>query len=149
MGMKEFGDVVDVICREDGRYEKAAYFFVRQALDFTFKSLTAGSEKKAFQGQQLARHLSGPELLEGIRSYAIEQYGPMSKTLLDQWGIRKCEDFGDIVFNLVDYGVLGKTENDSKADFAGGYNFRTAFVKPFEPAEKPPSRRRSNSAKRI
>lgn len=147
--MKEFGDVIDVICREDGRYDKGAYFFVRQALDFTFKGMSSGGKQKVQQGQGKGRHISGPELLDGIRRFALEQYGPMTKTLFEQWGITKCEDFGDIVFNLVDYEVLGKTESDSKEDFAGGYDFRSAFVKPFEPAEKPPSRRRTKPSKRV
>jgi uncharacterized repeat protein (TIGR04138 family) len=78
--------------------------------------------------------VSGQELLEGIREFALEQYGPMTFALLEGWGLRRCEDFGEIVFHLVDYGVLGKTEQDRREDFAGGYDFREAFLRPFEPA---------------
>ena len=74
-----------------------------------------------------------PELLEGIKEYALDQYGPMTMTLLHAWNIKRCRDFGDIVFHLVDAGVLGKTENDSPEDFAGGYNFTEAFESPFLP----------------
>lgn len=143
--MKDFSDIVDVICREDGRYEKGAYYFVRQALDYIFSEMESGSKPKVHKGPSRSRHISGAELLEGIRRFASEQYGPMAKTLFEQWGITKSEDFGDIVFNLVDYEVLGKTESDRKEDFVGVYDFRTAFVAPFEPTRKPPSRRPSST----
>ena len=46
---------------------------------------------------------------------------------------RKCRDFGEIVFNLVEHGILGRTENDSLEDFENGYEFATAFNEPFLP----------------
>lgn len=124
---KDFSEVVDLIQREDPRYEKGAYYFVRQALDHTLKAI------KQDESSRKSSHVSGQELLDGIRRFALEQYGPMTLTLLEHWNIRKCADFGDIVFNLVDYGVLGKTENDQPEDFADGYDFREAFEKPFLP----------------
>ena len=78
-------------------------------------------------------HVSGSELLDGIRDYALDRFGPMTMTLMEHWNISKCRDFGEIVFNLVDHGILGRTENDSLDDFDGGYNFREAFVDPFLP----------------
>ncbi len=124
---KDFGDVVDLILKEDGRFDKGAYYFVRQGLDHTIRNLENAPKEEA------PRHVTGKELLEGIRDFAHDQYGPLAFTLLDHWGITKCDDFGDIVFNLVDYGVLGKTENDKKEDFSGGYDFREAFLKPYLP----------------
>lgn len=124
---KDFAEVIDLIQREDPRYEKGAYYFVRQALDHTLKNLSSG------ETQRSGSHVSGQELLDGIRKFALEQYGPMTMTLLDYWHIRQCSDFGDIVFNLVDYGVLGKTDNDQPEDFQEGYDFRDAFEKPFLP----------------
>lgn len=128
MSSRDFSEVVDLIRKENPRFDKGAYFFVKQALDHTLKSLKKDAEARA------GRHVSGQELLAGIREYALEQYGPMAFTVLDRWGVRHCEDFGDIVFHLVDYGVLGKTEQDRREDFTGGYDFREAFVRPFEPA---------------
>ena len=61
----------------------------------------------------------------------------MAKTVLDFWGVRKCDDFGKIVFNLVERGVLGKTEQDKLEDFKGGYDFDEAFVKPYRPTPRP------------
>jgi uncharacterized repeat protein (TIGR04138 family) len=78
-------------------------------------------------------HVSGVELLEGIRDYALDRFGPMTLTLMNHWNIRKCRDFGDIVFNLVEHGILGRTENDTLEDFEGGYNFEEAFEQPFMP----------------
>lgn len=83
------------------------------------------------------RHIKGQELLEGLRDYALDRYGPLAWVLLQDWGVRRCEDFGEIVFNLVDCGALGKTEDDSREDFAGGYDFETAFVAPFVPQAAP------------
>ena len=80
-------------------------------------------------------HVSGNELLNGIRDYALDRFGPMTMTLMEHWNISKCRDFGDIVFNLVDHGILGRTENDSLDDFEGGYNFKEAFEHPFLPAQ--------------
>lgn len=125
---KDFGVVVEMILKDDQRYDKGAYYFVRQGLDHTLRTLQEKPEGEM-------RHVTGQELLEGIRDYAHEQYGPMAFTLLDHWGVRKCDDFGDIVFNLVDYGVFGKTDSDKKEDFSGGYDFREAFLRPYLPKD--------------
>jgi uncharacterized repeat protein (TIGR04138 family) len=54
---------------------------------------------------------------------------------MDHWNVNKCKDFGEIVFNLVEHGILGRTENDSLDDFDGGYSFNDAFVTPFLPTQ--------------
>lgn len=127
---KDFGEVIDLIRKEHPAFKPGAYFFVRQGLDYTLRKLKTGEH------QRDSNHVSGGELLDGIREYAVEQYGPMAKTLFDAWNVRSCDDFGKIVFLLVDYGVLGKTENDSPEDFSGGYTFEDAFVMPFLPKFK-------------
>jgi uncharacterized repeat protein (TIGR04138 family) len=133
MSTRDFAAVIDQIRLEDPRFDKGAYFFVRQALDHTLKGEKLKGGKKETAGR-VESHVSGQELLEGIREFALEQYGPMAFALLEGWGLRRCEDFGEIVFHLVDYGVLGKTEQDQREDFTGGYDFREAFLRPFEPA---------------
>lgn len=130
---RDFSEVVAVIVRNDSRYDRGAYEFVRVALDHTLDAIVR--DDPARKGQ----HVSGRELLEGIRTYALSQFGPMTKALFDQWGVHSGRDFGQIVFNLVEYGVFGKTENDSVDDFDDCYDFREAFVDPF----LPPSRRQS------
>jgi uncharacterized repeat protein (TIGR04138 family) len=82
------------------------------------------------------RHVSGQELLAGIREYALGQFGPMTKMILEEWGIRSCHDFGEIVFNMVEVGLLAKTDKDTREDFKDGYDFEDAFRKPFLPNSK-------------
>ena len=126
MSDKNFPEVINEIHHKDSRFGKGAYYFVREALDHTLKNL----EKQKAKNKG---HVSGSELLNGIRDYALDRFGPMTLTLMTHWNINKCRDFGDIVFNLVDHGILGRTENDSLDDFEGGYNFKDAFERPFLP----------------
>ena len=116
-------DLLEMIMQEDARYTINAYHFVREGLDYTVKNL------------QEPRHVSGGELLDGIREYALEEYGPLSKRVLSEWGIYSCSDIGHIVFNLVNVGLLGKTEDDSLSDFEPGYDFNDAFLRPFQPVK--------------
>lgn len=126
----EFSEIVGLICKEDTRFDRKAYNFVRQALDHTVKE----TKKKNPQRTGKSQHVTGAELLEGIRAYALEQYGPLTKTVLNTWGVTRCPDFGDIVFNLIEYNVFSKTETDRREDFADLYDFDEAFVKPYRPA---------------
>ncbi|MCC5834309.1 MAG: hypothetical protein JJU20_06210 [Opitutales bacterium] len=130
MNGKNFNEVVQLIRRDDPRYELGAYHFIRQALDYTLKKV------READGARSNRHVSGMELSEGIRDFALEQYGPMSRTLLKEWGIERTEDFGEIVFNLVEYEVFGKTEDDRKEDFVNVFDFADAFDKPFLPNKR-------------
>lgn len=124
--------VIQEICERDRRYHPQSYVFVLEALDYTGKKL----KKSELQGAE--RHVSGGELLEGIRAYALEQFGPMALTVLETWGIKKTEDFGEIVFNLVEAGKLRKTDTDTRKDFAHGYEFHEAFARPFLPDQSEP-----------
>lgn len=127
-----FEEGLELILGKDERYHRDAYLFVREALDHTQKAII-----KENRGN--LRHVSGQELLGGIRDYALDQFGPMSITVLEEWGIHRCEDFGEIVFNMVEVGLLAKTDKDSRDDFQGGYNFQEAFRSPFLPSTKRPS----------
>lgn len=122
-----FDEIIDLIAARDGRYRKGAYVFVREALEHTQKMI--GEPEK-----DEIRHVSGQELLGGIRQYALQQYGPMTITVLDEWGVRRCDDFGELVFNMVENGLLAKTDKDSRDDFKNGYSFEEAFRQPFLPA---------------
>ncbi len=124
-----FDEAVEVILSRDVRYSQDAYTFVREALDFTQKLI--GKETR---GQ--LRHVSGQELLDGIRQFALQQFGPMVVTVFEEWGVRNCRDFGEIVFNMVEIGLLAKTDRDTRDDFQQGYDFTEAFRKPFWPQNK-------------
>lgn len=134
---KDLGEVVAVIVKNDSRYDRAAYDFIRAALDHTNETLAASDTARKSQ------HVSGRELLDGIREYAITQYGPMAMPLFEAWGVHSGHDFGEIVFNLVEYGVFGKTDSDSIHDFDDCYDFREAFVEPFLPPSRRSGRERS------
>ncbi|HYD84035.1 MAG TPA: Minf_1886 family protein [Opitutus sp.] len=125
----DFADIVSLICKEDPRFDRKAYDFIRLGLDHTVKELKKRENAKSSR----SRHVSGPELLEGLRVYALDQFGPLAKTVLNSWGIRRCSDFGDIVFNLIEYNVFSKTDNGRREDFSDLYTFEDAFVKPFRP----------------
>ncbi len=124
-----FAEALDSIVKIDPRYERDAYIFLRDALDFTTK------QQKKVKGTSV-RHVSGPELLEGLRQYALKEFGPMVMTVFGSWGIHSSEDIGNMVFNLIGAGIFGKTEKDSIEDFRNVYDFQEVFVKPFAP-EKP------------
>ena len=129
MKKPNYEDVIRDLIKEEPRFTADAYGFVQEALAYTVKMLD--------RERALSRNISGPELLEGVRKYAIEEYGPLAKTVLNTWGLTRCEDIGDVVFHLVAKGILRKTEEDSPRDFANGYDFDTAFRRPFkqEPAK--------------
>jgi uncharacterized repeat protein (TIGR04138 family) len=124
------------ILAKDSRYSRDAYGFIREALDFTQKQIGRGQ-------QGTIRHISGQELLDGIRRYALQQFGPMTVTVFEDWGVKRCADFGEIVFNMVDSGLLAKTEKDSREDFQNGYDFAEAFQKPYLPQGKLPAKKKA------
>jgi uncharacterized repeat protein (TIGR04138 family) len=124
-----FDEAVEQILAKDSRYTRDAYLFVREALDYTQKLV--GKETRG-----TIRHVSGQELLDGIRRFALNQFGPMVVTVFEEWGVHNCLDFGEIVFNMVESSLLAKTEKDTRDDFQNGYNFTEAFRKPFWPQSK-------------
>ena len=124
-----FDEAVDLIVAKDPRFARDAYAFVREALDFTQKLAV-----KEARGN--IRHVSGQELLGGIRHFALQQFGPMAVTVFEEWGVNDCRSFGEIVFNMVEIGLLAKTDKDTRDDFQNGYDFTDAFRKPFWPASR-------------
>ncbi|HEX5790539.1 MAG TPA: Minf_1886 family protein [Luteolibacter sp.] len=121
-----FEQSVLAILKRDARFDAQAYFFLKDALDFTLKRI-------ADQNNGQSRHVSGPELLEGFRDHALEQFGPMASTLMMEWGIRQCQDVGDMVFLLIEEQVFGKQDSDKREDFAGTFDLLGALKAPFLP----------------
>lgn len=107
------------IVRRDGRYAPQAYYFIFDALDYTI------------QRMRKVRHVTGRELLDGIREYATEHFGFLARTVLAEWGVVSTNDFGEIVFNLVEAGLLSRTEKDTRADFDNVFDFDEAFGEEF------------------
>ena len=112
---RELRSVVEIICEKDERYKQAAYEFVMEALSYTQKRF------------RRIKHVTGIELLEGMKELLMHKYGPMTLTVLHYWGIRSTEDFGHIVFNLVENRILSKSDNDNIETFRGGYDFQEVF----------------------
>jgi len=131
MAQKSFSEVIDEVLERDNRYGKGVYYFVRGALDYTLKTLKKDGVIED------SKHVSGQQLLEGIRAFALEQFGPLTYSVFEHWGLRESKDFGNIVFNLIEVGVLGKNDRDDIADFENGFDFKESFLKPFEPEWKP------------
>jgi len=122
-----FQGAVEKILAEDSRYDVEGYSFLRDALDATLKR-----RKKA--RKDAPANVNASELLEGFRLHTLQEFGPMSVTVLDYWGIHSCEDIGHMVFNLVQSEVFVKTDEDTIESFREGYDFEEAFVLPFLPA---------------
>jgi uncharacterized repeat protein (TIGR04138 family) len=130
------------LLKRDSRYQVDAYMFVFEALNFAQQELDMGEERPsepleiededeaAQTGPQ--KHVSGQELCEAIRRYALLQYGYLAKTVLNSWGIHATGDFGEIVFNLIGIGRMRKTDDDRREDFDDRYDFETAFQEDFK-----------------
>lgn len=106
------------------KYPMDAFIFVQRGLDHTVKRVHGESKPSA---EPISRHVSGQQLCQGLREYALEQYGLLARTVLARWRIVNSEDFGHIVFALVDAGLMQKTAEDSIEDFTGVYEFSEAF----------------------
>ncbi len=111
----DFYKKIEKIISRDGRYKADAYEFVMQGLWFTQKKLKKDG------------HVNGRELSEGLKGMGIERYGPMAKAVFKHWGITVTDDFGEIVFNMIEDGLMRKTDDDSRQDFKGVYDFDQAF----------------------
>jgi len=105
------------------RYPLDAFHFVRRGLDHTVQTI----HDQPDQLPEQQRHVSGQQLLEGIRQFALAEYGWMARLMLQRWNIHRTEDIGRIVFEMVNAGVMQATEHDNIDDFADGFDFDTAF----------------------
>jgi uncharacterized repeat protein (TIGR04138 family) len=107
---EEYEQTLDRVIEADPRYAREAYMFIQAALDFF---------QRRHRGGRVREHLTGPELLKGIRELAILEYGPLARSVLNHWGLKRGEDVGEIVYNLIGVGLMAKTDEDSREDFDG------------------------------
>jgi len=112
---KDVDEILNEMVKKDHRYAQEAYEFISAGLAYTV------------QKAEEPRHVTGKELCEGLRELAVDEFGVLAHTVLASWGIHRTEDFGEIVFNLIAAGLFGKTETDSREDFADVYDFANAF----------------------
>ena len=107
---EDYERTLDALMARDARYHRDAYFFVQAALDFYQSRHRSGRR---------AEHVTGSDLLCGLRELALAEYGPLAHLVLNNWGLLRGEDVGEIVYNLIDAGLMTKTEEDRREDFAG------------------------------
>ncbi|GIX00777.1 MAG: hypothetical protein KatS3mg111_4109 [Pirellulaceae bacterium] len=119
------------LLEEDQRYPLPAYQFIREGLVYAHEVLRMGQAAHPSD-----RHITGQELCEALRLYALEQFGFMAKTVLNNWGIFSTNDFGEIVYNLIRIGHMRKSESDRREDFHNVYDFETAFEPQFAVMER-------------
>jgi uncharacterized repeat protein (TIGR04138 family) len=128
------------LLREDRRYPLEAYIFVFEALHYAQNVLGMGTdapsapaccEEAEDEESGPQHHVTGQELCEAIRQFALEQYGLMAKVVLGNWGLHATGDFGEIVFNLIRIGRMRKTPHDRREDFDDVFDFDTAFRQQF------------------
>jgi len=139
------------LLKRDRRYPLDAYLFILEALSFAQDALGMGQEppvediesaRSADEGERPGRsasraerprrrrserHLTGQELCEAARQYALQQYGYLARTVLARWGVTRTDDFGELVFNMIEIGQMKKTRKDKREDFHGVYDFQEAF----------------------
>ncbi|MCA9078536.1 MAG: hypothetical protein KDA93_26150 [Planctomycetaceae bacterium] len=127
------------------RYHADAYEFVFDALRYTQEMLKRCPEETDLEDgfDDESAHISGQELLAGIRVYALEQFGLMARIVFSTWGITRTEDFGRMVFELVEEGRMRKTDRDDISDFHEIYDFAEAFDRDYEPNTILPSLKRT------
>ena len=129
MQKTDFHDAVEEVLKSNSNYSADAYYFLQEVL------LQAVEKQRKLSGGE-NKHVSGFELLESFRERMLKQFGPMSMTLLGEWGVSCTEDVGKIVFNLIEVGAFGKSKQDEEKDFVEVYDFEEVFVMPFLPKRK-------------
>ena len=124
--MSYFNPKLAAVVKNDPRYAYEAYDFVFHAIQHTQRMMGREMPREN-ESIQKRHHVSGPELLEGIRKLALAEFGMMAKTVFDMWGIRATDDWGNIVFNLIEAELMRRTPEDSLDDFRAVYDFASAL----------------------
>ena len=106
-----------------------AYRFVFAALQYTQEELERAMSDDI---DDESGHISGPELLDGVRALGLRQYGFLARTVFESWNVRSTADFGRIVFELIERGEMRKTDRDQESDFCDVYEFDQALEQAYE-----------------
>jgi uncharacterized repeat protein (TIGR04138 family) len=122
---------LDELVRRDPRYAYEAYEFVFSALAHTQQMLGRVPPPEGTVAPEQDYHVSGPQLLEGVRDLAQKEFGLMARTVFRMWGVNCTDDVGELVFNLVHAGLMSKTDADNRADFHAVYDLDEALVRDF------------------
>jgi len=125
---------LEQVVEENGRYPLEAFEFVRHGLNYTVTQIHGDTRTK----EEAACHVSGQQLCQGLRDYAVMRYGVMARAVLGHWGINRTQDFGRIVFAMVESKLMQKTDEDDARDFEGVFDFERAFMPPARPVAAGP-----------
>mgnify|MGYP000161787274 FL=1 len=125
----QFTDAVEAISSNQESYDSGAYYFLKDALDFTVRRVMESNDGKH-------RHVAASELLVGFRDFAIQEFGPMASTMMTEWGITSCSDIGAMVFQLIEEGVFGKQDSDTLEDFSEIFPLIETLEAPFSPSKQ-------------
>ena len=120
-------DPLRAVAKNDGRYRLQAYQFLFESLE------TAVQITGKDQGESDEKHVTGKQLLDGMRVHATRLFGPLAAQVWRSWGVQSTYDWGQIVFNLVEHEMLRRQDTDTIEDFRGGYDFDEAFVHSYAP----------------
>jgi uncharacterized repeat protein (TIGR04138 family) len=126
----QFTDAVEAINSKQESYDSGAYYFLKDALDFTVRRAMESNDGKH-------RHVAASELLIGFRDFAIQEFGPMASTMMTEWGVTTCSDIGSMVFELIEEGVFGKQDSDTREDFSEIFPLIESLEAPFSPSKQP------------
>ena len=130
--MNEHLQAIIELMQQDQRYHLEAYQFVREALHYAQKVMKMPAIKDEGNEAKQDHHLTGQQLCQAIREFALEQFGFMAKTVLNSWGVHTTGDFGEIVYNLIRIKEMRKSKSDRREDFNDQYDFEVAFEPRFE-----------------
>ncbi|MCL2646743.1 MAG: hypothetical protein FWD61_07025 [Phycisphaerales bacterium] len=122
---------LEQVVHECGRYPLEAFEFVRRGLSHTVEQVHG--KRKSHDPDDQSYHVSGQQLCWGLRSYALARYGQMAYAVLLHWNISRTNDFGKIVFAMIESKLMAKTDDDNIHDFHNVYDFATAFNPPTRP----------------
>lgn len=122
------------LLNDDRRFKIEAYQFIREALQYAHEHMSGELDSPADDEIAPGKHVTGQQLCEACRRYALDQYGYLARMVLETWGVRSTGDFGDLVYNLIRIEQMRKSDSDDRADFDGVYDFADAFEPKFEVA---------------
>jgi uncharacterized repeat protein (TIGR04138 family) len=111
------------VVRADGRYPPEAFEFLQRGLEVAAHARHGPGPSDRGVGH----HVTGQELAHGLRILALKSWGPLAREVLRHWNIRRTRDFGEMVYLMIDIGLMGKQDSDDIADFDEVYDFETAF----------------------
>ncbi|HVS34526.1 MAG TPA: Minf_1886 family protein [Gemmataceae bacterium] len=124
---------IEELVRRDPRYAPEAYEFVFDALSYATRRLgrIRAEAARTETGGASDEHVSVADFLEGARELAVRDFGLMAPAVFRAWGVRRTDDFGDIVFNLIAAGLMDPTAADDRAAFHDRFDLQDGLMQDY------------------